>query len=50
MAGQYGNVRRTVRNQPLQQIDKDRGLLLIRGSIPGPSGSLVIVRKAKTKQ
>jgi large subunit ribosomal protein L3 len=50
MAGQYGTVRRTVRNQPLQQIDKDRGLLLIRGSIPGPSGSLVIVRKAKTKQ
>ena len=50
MAGQYGNVRRTVRNQRLVRVDKQSDLLLIRGSLPGPAGTLVIIRKSKTKQ
>ena len=49
MAGQPGAARRTVRNQQLVRVDKDRNLLLIRGAIPGPAGGYVIVRQAKTK-
>lgn len=49
MAGQFGNVRRTSRNQRLVQIDKDNNLLMIKGSIPGPNGGYVLVRQAKTK-
>jgi large subunit ribosomal protein L3 len=48
MAGQLGNVRRTVKNQELVQVDKENNLLLVRGSIPGPNGGYVIVRQAKT--
>lgn len=49
MAGQMGNVRRTVKNQKLIKVDKDNNLLLVKGSIPGPNGGMVIVRQAKTK-
>ncbi len=50
MSGQYGNERRTVRNQRLVGVDTDHHLLLIKGSIPGPNGGLVVVRAAKTRQ
>jgi len=49
MAGHMGHARRTARNQRLVGIDKEQGLLLIRGSVPGPNGGYVVVRKAKTK-
>lgn len=49
MAGQYGNVHRTVKNQKLVKVDKENNLLLIRGSIPGPNGGFVRISKAKTK-
>jgi len=49
MAGQLGNVRKTVKNQELVRVDADNNLLLVRGSVPGPNGGLVIVRQAKTK-
>lgn len=45
MPGQYGNVRTTVRNQQVVRIDADQNLLLIRGSVPGPNGGFVVVRK-----
>jgi len=48
MAGQYGNVRRTMRNQRLVSIDKENNLLLVRGAIPGPNGGYVMVRTSKT--
>ena len=50
MAGQFGNVRCTVRNQPIVRIDTQQDLLLIRGAVPGPAGGYVIVRQAKTKR
>ena len=50
MAGQHGHARRTVRNQELVRVDKERDLLLIRGAVPGPIGGFVIVRQAKTKR
>jgi large subunit ribosomal protein L3 len=49
MAGHDGHVRRTSRNQRLVAIDKEKDLLLVKGSVPGANGSFVVVRQAKTK-
>jgi large subunit ribosomal protein L3 len=45
MPGQYGNARTTVRNQRVVRVDPERNLILIAGSVPGPSGGFVTVRK-----
>jgi len=45
MPGQYGAARCTVRNQKVVRIDAENGLLLIRGSIPGPNGGYVVVQQ-----
>lgn len=49
MSGRMGNERCTVRNLSLVGVDKDRGLLLVKGAVPGPRGGFVIVSRAKTK-
>jgi large subunit ribosomal protein L3 len=46
MAGRMGGERTTVLNLTLHSVDADRGLLLIKGAVPGPAGSLVLVRSA----
>lgn len=46
MAGRMGGERTTVLNLTLHGIDVDRGLLLIKGAVPGPAGGLVLVRSA----
>jgi large subunit ribosomal protein L3 len=46
MAGQMGSERVTTLNLEVVEGDAERGLLLIRGSVPGPTGSLVFVRNA----
>jgi large subunit ribosomal protein L3 len=46
MAGQMGNERVTTLNLEVVQGDAERGLLLVKGAVPGPSGSLVFVRNA----
>jgi large subunit ribosomal protein L3 len=46
MAGQYGNVRVTVLNLEVVQADVERGLLLVKGAVPGPNGGLVMARSA----
>jgi large subunit ribosomal protein L3 len=46
MAGRMGGVRTTAPNLTLHGVDTDRGLLLIKGAVPGPSGGLVLVRSA----
>jgi len=43
-AGQYGNVRMTIRNLEVVKIDGDNHLMLVRGAVPGPNGGLVMVR------
>ena len=45
MAGRYGNERSTMRNLKLVRIDKENNLLLVRGAIPGPRGSYVMVQQ-----
>ena len=44
MAGHLGNVRRTVQNLEVVRVDEARGLLLVKGAIPGPKGGNVLVR------
>jgi large subunit ribosomal protein L3 len=44
LPGQYGNVTRTVQTLPVVRIDAERGLLLVKGSVPGADGGHVIVR------
>ena len=46
MAGRMGGVRTTAPRLTLHGVDTDRGLLLIKGAVPGPSGGLVLVRSA----
>lgn len=46
MAGQMGNERVTVLNLEIVQSDPERGLLLVKGAVPGPNGGLVMVRSA----
>ena len=46
MSGQLGNERVTVQSLELVRIDAERGLLLVKGAIPGAPGSDVIVRPA----
>lgn len=48
MPGRLGGARSTVRGLRVVSVDPDRNLLLIRGALPGPRGSLVMVRKART--
>jgi large subunit ribosomal protein L3 len=46
MAGRMGRDRVTTLNLTLHGVDLERGLLLVRGAVPGPKGSLVFVRSA----
>lgn len=46
MAGRMGNIRTTVPRLTVHAVDADRGLLLIKGAVPGPRGGLVLVRSA----
>ena len=49
MAGQYGNERVTTLNLEVVEGDAERGLLLVKGAVPGPTGGLVFVRNAVKK-
>jgi large subunit ribosomal protein L3 len=46
MAGRMGHERQTTQSLVVHKVDAERGLLLIRGAIPGPKGGLVLVRSA----
>jgi len=45
MSGHMGNVRRTVQNLVVVKVDAEKGLLAIKGSVPGAPGGNVIVRR-----
>ena len=45
MPGRYGGERVTVKGLRVVKVDASQHLLLIRGAIPGPRGSVVVVRK-----
>ena len=46
MAGRMGHERVTVQNLTVHAIDAEKGLLLIKGAVPGPNGGLVPVKTA----
>jgi large subunit ribosomal protein L3 len=46
MAGRMGGVRQSTQNLTLHAVDVERGLLLIKGAVPGPRGAVVLVRTA----
>jgi large subunit ribosomal protein L3 len=46
MAGRMGAVRTTAQNLRVHAVDAERGLLLIKGAVPGPAGGLVVLRSA----
>jgi len=45
MAGRTGGDKITTENLKVVKIDKDKNLMLLRGSVPGPKGSYVIIWK-----
>ena len=46
MAGHMGDVTRTVQNLDIVRVDAERGLLLVKGAVPGHKNGNVIVRPA----
>ena len=46
MAGRMGGVRHTTLNLTVHAVDAEKGLLLLKGAVPGPTGGLVFVRTA----
>ena len=46
MAGHLGNVQRTMQNLDVVRVDAERGLLLVRGAVPGHAGGNIVVRPA----
>jgi large subunit ribosomal protein L3 len=46
MSGHMGNVQRTIQSLELVKVDAERGLLLVKGSVPGSKGGNVIIKPA----
>ena len=44
MAGRMGQNRQTTQNLKVFRVDAERGLLLVRGAVPGPRGGVVVVK------
>lgn len=44
MAGRMGNERVTVQNLTVVRVDQNRNVVLVRGSVPGASGEVILVR------
>ncbi len=47
MSGQMGSARVTVRNLEIVRVDAEDNVLMVKGAVPGPNGSYVLVRRAK---
>ena len=46
MAGRMGVDRQTTQNLTVHAVDVEKGLLLVKGAVPGPKGGVVVVRSA----
>jgi large subunit ribosomal protein L3 len=44
MAGRMGNETVTTQNLTVHSVDTEKGLILVKGAIPGPKGGLVVLR------
>ncbi|MBA2703782.1 MAG: 50S ribosomal protein L3 [Blastocatellia bacterium] len=45
-SGHMGDARITVKGLTVARVDAENNLLMIRGAVPGPNGSVVVVKKA----
>jgi large subunit ribosomal protein L3 len=50
MAGQMGHEQVTQRNLLVTLVDLERGVIGVRGAVPGPKKSIVIVKQAVRKE
>ncbi len=46
MAGHMGAEQVTTQNLKVHAVDIDKGVILIKGAVPGPKGALVVIRSA----
>ena len=49
MAGHMGTDQVTTQNLTVHAVDVDKGLILVKGAVPGPKGALVVIRNAAKK-
>jgi large subunit ribosomal protein L3 len=49
MAGRMGTDTVTTQNLTVHAVDTDKGLILVKGAVPGPKGGLVVLRTAAKK-
>ncbi len=49
MAGHMGTETVTTQNLTVHAVDAEKGLILVKGAIPGPKGGLVVLRSASKK-
>ena len=49
MAGRMGGVTVTTQNITVHAVDEEKGLILLKGAIPGPKGGLLVLRSAAKK-
>ena len=47
MAGHMGTDRITTQNLTVHAVDMDKGIILIKGAVPGPKGALIVIRSAE---
>jgi len=45
--GHMGNQRTTVRNLRVVKVDTDENLMLVRGAVPGPNGTYILIKRSK---
>ena len=50
MPGQMGNVQRTVQNLEIISVDTENNVILVKGNVPGPKKSYVMIRTAVKKK
>jgi large subunit ribosomal protein L3 len=50
MAGRMGGDTVTTQNVTVHAVDADKGLILLKGAVPGPKGGLVMIRSAAKKE
>ncbi|MCF7945770.1 MAG: 50S ribosomal protein L3 [Spirochaetia bacterium] len=49
MPGRMGGEAATVQNLRVVKVDEDKNVLMVKGAVPGPRQSVVVVKKAKKK-
>jgi large subunit ribosomal protein L3 len=49
MAGRMGNDTVTTQNVTVHAIDAEKGLIMLKGAVPGPKGGLVVLSSAANK-